>query len=307
LVPWFLVAVGFQIATVRIGLSTDIGTQMLQHVYFLLYLAVAFLAVWRLIHYFAVWYNERLPTNEVDSTRPLIPLVQRIAQLGLILFSFLILLEHFDIRFVAVATALGLGGLAVSFAAKDTLSDIISGIVIIVDQPFRLGDRIEIQDANTRGDIVSIGLRSTHIRTPDNRTAIVPNSVIGNNLIINHTYPDLRIRVQSEVGLPYGIDIAEGCQIIEQAVRKDDAVINDQPVDVLFRSFGDSALIIRVRWWIESYVDRQQSLDSVNAAIYRALNDAHVQFPFPQRDLHHIIDSDDLADLSRMMTGGQSI
>ena len=306
LIPWFLVAVGLQIATYRIGLSTEISTQALQHLDFLLYLVVAFVAGWRLIHYFAIWYQATISEGETANARSLIPLVQRTAQLGLILFAFLILLDHFEIRFVAVATALGLGGLAVSFAAKDTLSDIISGIIIIVDQPFRLGDRIGIRDADTLGDIVSIGLRSTHVRTPDNRTAIVPNSIIGNNLVINHTYPDLRIRVQSEVGLPYGIDISEGRRIVEQAVRTDYAVISELPVEVLFLNFGDSALIIRVRWWIESYIDKLQSLDKVNAAIYRGLNEAHIQVPYPQRDVHHMIDSDDLAYLSRLASSQPS-
>ncbi len=78
----------------------------------------------------------------------------------------------------ALATVLGLGGLAISLAAKDTIADAIAGFIVLVDQPYRIGDRIEIQELGTWGDVTDIGLPTTRIRTPDNRMVIVPNSTI---------------------------------------------------------------------------------------------------------------------------------
>ena len=95
-----------------------------------------------------------------------------------VIVSILVVLDYFGVDVTALVTALGIGGLAISLAAQDTLSNMISGIMLLMDQPFRIGDRIEIQGLttglSTRGDVVAIGLRSTRIRTRDNRMVIVP-------------------------------------------------------------------------------------------------------------------------------------
>ena len=307
LIPWLLAAIGFQIATLRFGSLTDASRQVLGNVYFFLYLSVGFAACWRLIGAVANWYVGNAPPDRRERTQRLLPLFQRLAQVLLLLVTVLFVLNHFNIEFVALATTLGLGGLALSLAARDTLTDAIAGFVIIIDQPFRVGDRIEIQGADTWGDVVEIGIRTTRIRTPDNRTVIVPNSLIGNNLVVNHTFPDTSYRVQTVVGLPYGADIAEGQYIITQAVRSVTLVLQEQPVEVLFRDFGDSALNMRVLWWIESYFDRRLAIDRVNAAIYQALDEAGIVIPFPQRDVHHKVAMEDLNGFAGLLAKNESI
>ena len=76
-----------------------------------------------------------------------------------------------------------------------------------MDQPFRIGHRIEIEEIDTWGDVVEIGTRTTKIRTRDNRMVIVPNSTIGNNQVVNYTFPDPRYRIQVDIGIGYGTDI----------------------------------------------------------------------------------------------------
>ncbi len=157
----------------------------------------------------------------------------------------------------------------------------ISGVIILIDQPFRVGDRIEIQELNTWGDVVSIGLRSTRIRTLDNRMVIVPNSSISNNQVVNYTFPDPRYRIQTEIGVAYGTDLRLVREVITRSLQGIEGVIPDKPVDILFWGFGDSAMILRVRWWIESYIDARRSTDRVNEAMYSALADAGVEMPNP--------------------------
>jgi small-conductance mechanosensitive channel len=133
---------------------------------------------------------------------------------------------------------------------------------------------------------VDIGLRSTRIRTRDNRMVVVPNSQIGKSLVVNYAYPNDQYRLQIHVGVAYGTDIEKARKIMVEAVQKVEGVLPDRPVEALFLEFGDSALIFRVRWWLESYVDTRRMFDRVNTALYNALKKENIQLPFPQLDVH---------------------
>lgn len=259
--------------------------------FFVLNLTVVMLAIWRLIGQLAVWYQaeiSHLTDTELDNQ--LIPFFRRLLQIILATIALIIILSHFDADVSALVTTLGVGSLAIALAAQETLADTIAGFVIMVDRPYRIGDRIEIQDLNTWGDVVDIGLRSTRIRTRDNRMVIVPNSVIGKSLIVNHSYPDTMYRIEIHIGVAYGTDLEHARKTLVDAVEGVDGVLEDHPVEALFLEFGDSALIFRVRWWLDSYEDTRRMFDRVNTAIYSALLREDIELPYPQRDVHHYFD-----------------
>jgi small-conductance mechanosensitive channel len=203
------------------------------------------------------------------------------------------------VNITALTTSLGLAGLALSLAAQDTLADAISGVIILVDRPFRVGDRIEISGLGTWGDVTEIGVRTTRIRTRDNRMVIVPNSSIGKSQVVNYTYPDPRYRVQTEIGIGYGTDIEHARRIIVETVEKVEGILPDKPVDALYIQMGDSAMIFRVRWWIESYIDTRRMFDRVHTALQEALDKAGIDMPFPTQTLQIQIDPDMEERLSR--------
>ena len=99
---------------------------------------------------------------------------------------------------------LGLCGLAFSIAAQATLADVIDGVIILVDKPFRVRHRIQLQDLQTWGDVISIGVRTTRIRTLGNRLVIVPNSRINRGQVVNYSYPDDRYRLEVNFAHPDG-------------------------------------------------------------------------------------------------------
>ncbi|NIV28041.1 MAG: mechanosensitive ion channel, partial [Anaerolineae bacterium] len=183
-------------------------------------------------------------------------------------------------------------GLAISLAAKDTIADAIAGFIILVDRPFRIGDRIEIQEVGTWGDVVDIGLRTTRIRTRDNRLVIVPNSTIGSNQVVNYTYPDPRYRIQTHVSVAYGTEIETARRLIVETVQKVEGVLQEEPVDALYIEMGDSAMIFRVRWWIESYEDTRRMFDRVHTTLQQALDEAGIESPFPTQTLNVQLEGD---------------
>lgn len=301
---WLAIIFAFQLALNRLSIVFEQKQIDLDQIYFVLFLLIGFIIAWRLITNIANWYESQLEkTGKVELGEQLLPFMRRVILIVLAIITAIILLDYFDIEVSGVVATLGIGSLAIALAAQATLADTISGFVIMVDRPYRIGDRIEIQDLDTWGDIVDIGLRSTRIRTRDNRMVIVPNSVIGKSLIVNYSYPDTQYRIQIHIGIGYGSDIEKARKVIIDAVSKVDGVLKDHPVEALFLEFGDSALIFRVRWWLDSYVDTRRMFDRVNTAMYSALNEAGIEIPFPQQVVRHKVDPSDEDEFIKILQG----
>ncbi|MCP5097981.1 MAG: mechanosensitive ion channel, partial [Chloroflexi bacterium] len=143
---------------------------------------------------------------------------------------------------------------------------------------------------NTWGDVTNIGLRSTRILTRDHRTVTVPNSVIGKGLIVNYSMPNTKYRVQTDVGVAYGTDIEFARQVMIDAIKQEDWVMQNERIEALFLQFGDSSLNFTVRCWIEHYVETRRIIDKMNTALYHALNENNIEIPFPQRDVRLLSD-----------------
>jgi len=281
------IVIGFQIGTLRLPFIDVAVKQMLDRFYVAIYVVAATIIVWHLIDAMVEWYlNEVAPARDPHQTDTILLLLHRVARVLLITISIIMLLSLYHVNVNALIAALGIGGLALSLAAQDTLTNVISGIMIMLDQPFRVGDRIEIQGLGTWGDVVDIGLRTTRIRTRDNRLVIVPNNSISSSQIVNYTYPDPQYRIQIEIGIGYGQDIEKVRKIIIDTVRQVGGVLPDKPVDALYVEMSPSAMTFRVRWWIDSYIDTRRMFDRVNTALQNALDAAGVEMPFNTMDIN---------------------
>lgn len=260
-----------------------------EDVFYVLYLVIVFTFVGRFVHHLFFWYGEEIARRtETDLDEQLLPFFSRIAMMIVGMVAIITLLSYFEVDITGLVTTLGIGSLAIALAAQESLKDTISGFMIMLDRPFRIGDRIEIQDLNTWGDVVDVGLRSARIRTRDNRMVVVPNSVIAKSLVVNYSYPDTQYRIESHIGLGYGTDIETARKIMVETVREVEGVLKDKLVEALFLEFGDSALIFRVRWWLDSYYDARRMIDRVNSALFYALKEAGIEIPNPQMDVHII-------------------
>ena len=299
---WLLVTIALEFSIKRLSIITQVWRDRLNDIFFILYALLVFQFVWRTLVSLFEWYSKEVaPNTETNLDEQILPFLRRVIFIILFVLTGIILLDRFNIEVSALVTTLGIGSLAIALAAQAALSDTISGFIIMIDRPFRIGDRIELLDLDTWGDVVDIGLRSSRIRTRDNRMVIVPNSLIVKSLVVNHSFPDTEYRIQIELGIAYGSDLEFARETIIKAVSSVEGVLLDHPVEALFLHFGDSALTIRVRWWIESYVDTRRMFDRVNSAIYRALEDAGVEVPFPQQDIHHKIDEGDIPHFTQVM------
>ncbi len=271
-----------QLSFIPEGWEMEVG-----RLFFVVYSLVVFVFLYQLVGGIIRWYSQEIAhKTNTDLDESFLGLFRYIAQIALTITVIIIILGRYGIEVSALVTTLGIGSLAVALAAQETLGNMLAGFTIMVDRPFKVGDRVQILDIDAWGDVIDIGLRSTRILTRDQRMVSVPNKVIGNNLVVNYSDPSTMYRVQTAVGVAYGTDIERARQVMIEAIRVQGWVMADKPVEALFLEFGESSLNFVVRCWIEDYVETRRIVDKMNTALYQALHEAGIEIPFPQRDLH---------------------
>ncbi len=256
-------------------------------VFFILFLLLLYWAVFRLISGLTDWYSHEIAEKtETTFDDYVLPFFKRVMLIILTAVAIIILLGHFNVNVSGLVATLGVTSIAIALAAQEVLSNMISGFIIMVDQPFRIGDRIELRELDTWGDVQDVGLHSTRILTRDHRLVSVPNALIGKSQVVNHSIPSTVFRVQTHVGVAYGSDIDHVREVLVDALKEEDWVMQDKPIEALFLEFQDSGLLFRVRCWIENYVETRRVIDKMNTAIYKALTASDIEIPFPQRVVH---------------------
>ena len=245
-----------------------------------------------------IWYNmlRQLTDLLVQTARRnrssklvqtgMLALIQNVVKVVLFALAIYFVFLAWNINVTAWVASAGIVGLALSFAAKDTLSNLFAGVSIIMDAPYKTGDFI-ILETGERGIVTHIGLRSSRILTRDDVEITIPNGVIGNSKIINETAgPSEKHRIRIAVGVAYGSDIDHVIATLEQVAGEISEICIDPAPRVRFRQFGESSLDFELLCWIDKPVDRGRLRHELGCAVYKAFAAKNIEIPFPQRDLH---------------------
>ncbi len=214
-----------------------------------------------------------------------LPLFETAAKLVLIGGAVYLILLAWNFDVTGWLASAGIVGIAVGFAAKDTLANLFAGVFIIADTPYRIGDYILLGDGE-RGRVSKIGLRSTRIVTRDENEITIPNSVIANSKIVNESRPWARARMHLPVGVAYGSDVDLARETLVVAAESVANVSRDPAPRARLVKFGESSLDFEVLCWIEDPTLRGQVRDAVNTAIYKGLANAGIAIPNSQRDIY---------------------
>ena len=242
--------------------------------------------LYRVLHEILLWYGERRHEGESGAfSRQMAPLVEKVTMLFIISVALMVVLKHFHYDIMSLITALGIGSLAIGMAAKDTLAHVISGFTLMVDRPFRIGDRIQLVGGQV-GDVQDIGLRSTKIKTLDNQLLIIPNSDLCNTMLTNQAFPDNRIKGRITIGVGYGSDVEEVKRLLVAIALETDDVLHEPLPEAFFVSFGDSALQMSLFFWVEDYGGLFSTTDKINSRIIQRFREHGIEIPFPIRTVH---------------------
>jgi len=198
------------------------------------------------------------------------------------------LLQELGINIGAILASVGLLGLAVSLAAKDTFENILSGLIILLDKPIKIGETVKVNDF--MGSVEDIGLRSTKIRTFDKSLVTIPNRDIVNNHVENFTRRNKR-RVRFYVGLVYSTNRRQMENIlneIRELLRNHPGVAKDEKFYVYFENFGDSSLNILVQYYTNTndYEEYLKIIEDINLKIMKIVERNGSSFAFPSRSIY---------------------
>ncbi|MBI4825672.1 MAG: mechanosensitive ion channel [Nitrospirae bacterium] len=226
--------------------------------------------------------------KESDSTglkKDIIPFAENISRIILFAAALMALLSLWKINITPLVASAGIAGAAVAFAAKDMLGNFFGGISIFIDKPFKIGDFI-ILDQGERGEVVTIGIRSTRIRTMDDMLITVPNAILANTKIINESAPEPKFRIKVPISVAYGSDIDLVEKILLNAASENSNIEKEPEPRVRFRVFGDSGLNFELLCWVREPSLRGLTVHQLNSGIYKSFNASNIKIPFPQRDVH---------------------
>ena len=180
----------------------------------------------------------------------------------------------------------GIVGIAVGFAAKDSLANLFSGFFIVADAPYKIGDYINL-DTGERGKVSAIGLRSTRLLTRDDVEITIPNGVIASAKIINESGgPSSKMRIRIVVGVAYGSDVDLVAELLMQVGTGHSEVCQQPTPRVRLRGFGASSLDFNLMCWIEQPQDRGRISHELNVLIYKLFAEHNIEIPYTKQDIH---------------------
>ena len=212
------------------------------------------------------------------------PVFSNVWTLAVLVGSVGTLLWLWGIEITPLLGAAGVAGIAVGFAAKDTVANFFGGIALYFDDTYKIGDYIVLDDG-TAGTVIKVGVRSTTLLTRDEVLVTVPNAALNAAKVTNESAPQRRRRVRVPIGVAYGTDVDEFEALALEVVAAEPLVLDSPNPRARFRSFGDSALQYEILCWVNGPTRRRRAQHELNRALYVALGDADIEIPYPKRDV----------------------
>jgi MscS family membrane protein len=226
------------------------------------------------------WYGRESKAATTSLAVEFGPLFSKVGKAVIGLLAAITILQHFGVNVASLVVSLGVGSLAVGLAAQDTLSNMFAGFTLMLDRPFRVGDRIQLAGGDT-GDVEAIGVRATLIRTPDETLLIVPNSALVKERLVNLSRPTRRLVGRVDVAVAFESDLAGARRILAEAARAVPYVDPEREPVVHIARFADHGVILQLTFWVKDYQDLGQARTEVHERVHRLLHEAEIEIASP--------------------------
>ncbi len=230
------------------------------------------------------WDNQ-LSEGYGKVTKQLLPLTIGLSKVIIFSFGAMFALAFLGINIAPFVTSLGALTFAIGFAVKDSLSNFVAGILLIIDDSFLVGDKIDIPGIGF-GYIHEIHLRTTRILTFDNEIIVIPNNVLMNKEYKNYRLPNKTIRIVVDFSVAYGSKVQQVKHIILNILEEDPEIKDHPPPVVEFISMADFYLAFKAKGYINSYMDQYTKRIEINEKIYEKLNQENISIPFPTHTVY---------------------
>ncbi|MEW8079888.1 MAG: mechanosensitive ion channel domain-containing protein [Candidatus Thiodiazotropha endolucinida] len=283
---WTLALIGIVASSSMVGIEESVRSALVSFVLSVLIL------LWML---FAVRISKLLLSEASRRAKPnamvrpqTLPLFTNIAAITIIIFAVYFMFQSWHVDMTAWLASAGIAGIAIGFAAKDTLANLFSGVFIMADSPYKIGDYVVLDDGGgIRGKVTHIGIRSTRLLTRDDVEVTIPNSIMGNSKVVNESGgPHVKYRIRVAVGVAYGSDIDQVRDVLMSVACESETVCDQPEPRVRFRAFGASSLDFELLCWVDNPELRGRVLDALNSAVYKRFLVEGIEIPFAKQDLY---------------------
>ncbi len=232
------------------------------------------------------WYLDRISGEGAPHLKMTLgPLTNKTIVFLIGMVGAIILLDHFGINIGSLIVSLGVGSLAVALAAQETLANMIAGFVILVDRPFRVGDRIEFAQGQI-GDVREIGLRSTRLINFDNNVIIIPNAELVKGRIINYSHPQQEMRVLLRFDLAYGVDTNRVRSLLVELAAAHPQILKDPAPQVFVTALAEAAVQVTLVARCVSFTQQFAVETTLREQAYQAFTANGIALALPQRIVH---------------------
>ncbi|MDH3197295.1 MAG: mechanosensitive ion channel [Candidatus Krumholzibacteria bacterium] len=208
----------------------------------------------------------------------------RLVHYAIVLLGTGVAVHTLGVNLTAFFAAGAVFAVALGFAMQNISQNFVSGVILLVERTIKPGDVLEVEGMKVK--VVDMGIRTTIARTLDDEDIIIPNSILVQSVVKNHTLRDVLYRVRAPVGVVYGSDMRLVRQTLEETARALDSRVQARDPVVLLREFGDSSVNWEVSVWVDDPWAMHGGRSKLNEAIWWALKDAGITIAFPQLDLH---------------------
>jgi len=235
----------------------------------------------------AIYGHELAEKSDGDWDDRLVELLELVVKYAVWFAALMAILSIFEINITPFLAGAGIAGLAVALAAQDIISNFFGGAIITIDKPFKIGDRIKVDQYY--GDVVSIGPRSTRIKTLDYQIVTIPNNKITTNIIINYAEPDQKLRIIIPVSVAYGSDPKKVKEILldiaQNTIKKTEYLLEEPAPKAFFLEFQDSSLKFILYVWARKYNLPDEVKDTINTQIAECFAAEGIEIPIPQMEV----------------------
>ena len=240
---------------------------------------IMLIGVW-LIKILSYGFSKVMDKKEFDPS--LKPFLKGLFSSLLKILLFISVLGTIGIQMTSFVAIIGAAGLAIGLALSGTLQNFAGSVIILIFKPYKVGDTIEAQ--SFRGTVSEIHIFNTILKTPDNKTVIIPNGKLSNSPVVNFSSEPLR-RVDWVFGIAYGDDVEKAKEVITRLAAEDSRILNEPPLFIAVSELGNSSVNITVRAWV-SAPDYWNVFFQLNEQSYKTFEKEGLNIPFPQMDVH---------------------
>ncbi len=248
-------------------------------------IALVVFSIFYLLSKLFKFFVRKALTDRSYTKQNLVLVLNRVGSSAIIFFGFLIAMVISIPGFTPgqLMSALGIGSVAIGFAFKDIFQNLLSGILILLGEPFKIGDDIIV--SGMEGTVEDIQIRATFLRSPDGRRIVIPNATVYTSAVtVNTAYP--RRRCQFIVGIGYEDDVQKAKNIIMTILDKDQSILSQPAFSVNVTQLADFSINLTVTWWVDTQeTSTGNSISAVQERVIQAFAEHNISIPYPVQEV----------------------